>query len=100
MGTNYYAYKDTCPHCKRPMEKVHLGKCSYGYKLLFHKSEYIKNFNDFCDFINENEIYDEYNERVNPSDLLELIENIQKRSCHNIDCEVIDGYDFLSAEFC
>lgn len=35
MGTNYYAYRNTCPHCGRSDAPMHLGKSSAGWPFLF-----------------------------------------------------------------
>ena len=35
MGTNYYLHTDECPHCKRPRDRVHIGKSSAGWPFLF-----------------------------------------------------------------
>lgn len=35
MGTNYYAYVNTCEHCGRSDDKRHIGKSSHGWTFSF-----------------------------------------------------------------
>ena len=99
MGTNYYLKKDTCPHCLRPREIIHLGKSSAGWKFLFHKTKQVYDYESFCKFIKTGFIYDEYDNSLFDDDLINLIQSKQGEKEHP-DCENIGGYDFLDCDFC
>lgn len=99
MGTNYYLKMEPCPHCGRGDEEIHLGKSSCGWKFLFHKTNRIKNFKQFCKAIQSGTILDEYGQEHSVEYMLDLIKSKQGESDH-VDCECIDGYDFLSEDFC
>jgi hypothetical protein len=36
MGTNFYLHEDTCPHCGRDGERLHIGKSSAGWCFSLH----------------------------------------------------------------
>lgn len=36
MGTNYYLQEETCPHCGRGQDKLHIGKSSAGWCFSLH----------------------------------------------------------------
>ena len=100
MGTNFYLHTDFCPCCGQPRQKVHLGKRSSGLRFLFHKiPNRIFNYKSFCSYIKEGVIYDEYNQEWEAEDLINNIQSLQKDKEHP-DAEHIDGYDFLSCDFC
>ena len=98
MGTNYYLKTDFCPCCGQPRKKIHLGKSSYGYKFLFHKSKKICNFESFCELLKTGIIENEYGEEIDKDFLLDLIESKQTDKKHE-DANHIQGYDFLEADF-
>lgn len=99
MGTNYYLHTDFCPCCGKPREEVHLGKTSYGWKFLFHKTKQVYDYKSFCNFIKQGIIYDEYGDKHSSLDMLDLVDSFQNDKEHP-DCEHIDGYDFLASDFC
>ena len=99
MGTNYYLNTDYCPCCGKPRKKVHLGKSSHGWKFLFHKSKNIRDFKSFCEYIKNGNIEDEYGEEVDKEYLLDLIDAKQEDKDHD-NAENIDGYNFISVDFC
>lgn len=102
MGTNYYVKRnipaDLTSYCKTfnnnwdnlitdieriQNEEIHLGKSSAGWRFLFHETEFYRNFPEFKEFINsigvskrfkDYHIEDEYGDRVNSKELLDLIE--------------------------
>ena len=103
MGTNYYAIKKK-PRIVKIYDEIHLGKSSIGWKFVFQEQEQYHNFEEFKDFIlNNNEwiIKDEYGEEVSPKELLKLIEEKQKEN--NPDDftwdKNVDGYRFTDKDF-
>ena len=103
MGTNYYAIKKK-PRIVKIYDEIHLGKSSVGWKFVFQEQEQYHNFEEFKDFIlNNNEwiIKDEYGKEISPNDLLKLIEEKQKEN--NPDDFTWDknvgGYRFTDRDF-
>ena len=103
MGTNYYAVKKK-PRIVKIYDEIHLGKSSIGWKFVFQEQEQYHNFEEFKDFIlNNNEwiIKDEYGKEISPNDLLELIETKQKEN--NPDdftwAKNVGGYRFSDKDF-
>lgn len=103
MGTNYYAVKKK-PRIVKIYDEIHLGKSSVGWKFVFQEQEQYHNFEEFKDFIlNNNEwiIKNEYGEEVSPNELLELIKTKQKEN--NPDdftwAKNVDGYRFSDKDF-
>ena len=103
MGTNYYAIKKK-PRIVKIYDEIHLGKSSVGWKFVFQEQEQYHNFEEFKDFIlNNNEwiIKDEYGKEISPNDLLKLIEEKQKEN--NPDDftwdKNVDGYRFTDKDF-
>lgn len=79
MGTNYYLYKDVCPTCSHPKEKLHIGKSSGGWVFLIqiYPERELNNLNAWKKLINEPNqvIKDEYGIVVTPEELFGCIEN-------------------------
>lgn len=103
MGTNYYAVKKK-PRIVKIYDEIHLGKSSVGWKFVFQEQEQYHNFEEFKDFIlNNNEwiIKNEYGEEVSPNELLELIKTKQKEN--NPDdftwAKNVGGYRFSDKDF-
>ena len=103
MGTNYYAIKKK-PRIVKIYDEIHLGKSSVGWKFVFQEQEQYHNFEEFKDFIlNNNEwiIKDEYGKEISPNNLLKLIEEKQKEN--NPDDFTWDknvgGYRFTDRDF-
>ena len=69
MGTNYYWHKDGA--------KLHIGKSSGGWAFALHVYPEldINSLDDWKDFIHSGEIYDEYNDYVTPTEMLDIIIN-------------------------
>jgi hypothetical protein len=113
MGTNYYCYDETevCSACNRGAELIHLGKASFGWKFLFqyNDAKYYSDFEEFCDYIQDKEIVDEYMRPVAVSELLNYIEEKQDQESHSDTYSHHqylsafyywrDGYEFLDSEF-
>ena len=124
MGTNYYLrFSDKVfensnnfflrkkDDIKRKME-LHIGKCSAGWRFLFHQEEIENNVIDtygkWKDLINqeEYEVWDEYDILVNKEELFDMIDKKQVDTLseghstsyygHFISK---DGYDFCRGEF-
>lgn len=103
MGTNYYTLTDPCKHCSRGEEEIHLGKSSGGWKFLFRlNQDYYKNVKELKKFLKGKLIKDEYGEVVSHKEFWELVEFKQKHHKDHNDghCIMIDGYRFLSSDFC
>jgi len=110
MGTNYDIEIAKCKHCGRT-NKYHLGKKSFGYRFLIHKTDMYNDIKEFKKFISENgDIYDEYNKKILKQDFIEMVETYQTNKSKNYIYDiyiklaynkliVIDGYDFLEGEF-
>lgn len=103
MGTNYYAVKKK-PRMVKIYDEIHLGKSSAGWKFVFQEQEQYHNFEEFKDFIlNNNEwiIKDEYGKEISPKELLKLIEEKQKEN--NPDDftwnKNVGGYRFTDRDF-
>lgn len=96
MGTNYYLETDFCPCCGKPKSKIHLGKSSAGWKFLFRKTDCVKSYDDFLEFIKKGVIVDEYNVPIPEFEMIDLIQTKQKEKSHGFD----DEYDFLDGDFC
>lgn len=64
MGTNYYACVDVCECCKRPAEKIHIGKKSAGWRFTFHAADDNDSWEDWKKFLQRKdvEIRNEYGE--------------------------------------
>lgn len=99
MGTNYYLHTDFCPCCGKPRKTIHLGKSSFGWKFLFHKTKEIYDYDSFYKSIKNGVVYDEYGEIWTTDNLIDLI--VAKQGDKTTQgCERIDGFDFLAADFC
>ncbi len=46
MGTNYYLHINTCPHCNKPDDIIHIGKKSFGWAFTIRGHENINWFKD------------------------------------------------------
>jgi hypothetical protein len=113
MGTNYYLHFNKCSKCGR-YDKIHIGKCSAGWKFLFHYIERLaENVEQWRSFIKTGIIYDEAGNRVSESKFWKMVAQCQKLRSVALakPCEykyellqwrfmLIDGYDFSKGEFC
>ena len=77
MGTNYYAYFDVCPCCKRSEDIWHIGKSSCGWCFTLHVDKYagINDLEDVRKLIEKENcvIKNEYNEVLSPEKMIEII---------------------------
>lgn len=110
MSTNYYLVKN------RPSVDcgLHIGQSSAGWRFLFHKPSIwdvgrpLNTFEQWRDYLKEvtdagtHVIINEYDEIVSYDELMELIENNQKRNHPDMFryCENVNGYRFYGGEFC
>lgn len=100
MGTNYYLHYNVCESCGRS-DSIHIGKCSAGWKFLFHWHHNIRNVNEYKDRMKQPGavIMDEYTEVISYDDFWKMVEEKQSEDPHE-EFSNIDGYDFVSADFC
>ena len=107
MGTSYYANINTCPTCKRPEDKIHLGKSSFGWKFSFQYNAglYYKNVQEMREWMKDKDIYDEYGEKTTHDEFWKMVKEKQpKGKSHAVECPserdfVIDGYSFSDIYF-
>lgn len=99
MGTNYYLHKNECPYCGRKKEIIHLGKNSYGWRFLFHKTKEIHDYESFCEFIKTGEIYDEYDRPISYEEMIKIVNHQQETGIWHKGAQDVGGYDFLEGDF-
>jgi hypothetical protein len=123
MGTNYYVAKKSCEHCNRWDEEYHIGKDSYGWAFIFqgYPAERLTSWKAWKEFLREQEIRDEYGEKVNyhwfvnhietaknpqymyPNERQNLQHNTEGRAKgwfdSKYDWDDADGYAFSTREF-
>lgn len=79
MGTNYYLKQNTCPHCGRGDEPLHIGKSSAGwcFSLRVHPEERLLNLGDWIQRWNQPhaKIENEYGDLIPPDEMLDRITN-------------------------
>ena len=75
MGTNYYLHKNTCEHCGRSDERLHIGKSSAGwcFSLRVHPWEHINDLPDWAEAWKGGTIMDEYKRVITPENMLSTI---------------------------
>lgn len=75
MGTNYYLETKCCPACKRPEERLHIGKSSAGWCFSLHVTDTVKSLDDWRVLLAKPDavIVDEYGETHSADDMLERI---------------------------
>lgn len=98
MGTNYYLRSNVCIHCGH-FKEIHLGKCSCGWRFLFHKCEEIKNISDVQFLVLRNKIYNEYGDYISTNEFWDIVKSHQNEQQNTEYCETIDGYDFYEGDF-
>jgi len=113
MGTNYYAYTDTCPHCGRGDERIHIGKQSGGWTFGWHgisgvmDGVELRSCADWYEFLARDgvSIADEYGHSVTLEEFREMVDAQRNaRRNHALEypdrCWVdADGCGFSSGEF-
>ena len=106
MGTNYYVKLDRCKHCGRSTE-VHLGKSSGGWEFSFQYNggEYYKNIEEMKEWLEDKQIYNEYDEKISNNDFWQLVESKIGGLKHTEECPDdensfrIGRYEFSDFEF-
>lgn len=108
MGTNYYLKSKPCETCYHCQSELHIGKSSMGWKFLFKLHHHPLNIYCYQDWLIhlkdiKKVIYNEYNEKIEFEQLLDLIEKKRNgKSQANLDSYFYqdeEGYDFCSNEF-
>jgi len=79
MGTNYYLRQNTCPHCGRGDEQIHIGKSSAGWCFSLQVFEPYEDWtlDRWIERFNEPgaKIYSEYEELTTVEDMIGTITN-------------------------
>ena len=77
MGTNYYWHGDTCEHCGRSGEPIHIGKSSGGWAFALHVNDEIQSLDAWKKKWAEphSKIMDEYGVIVTAKKMSEVIED-------------------------
>jgi len=72
MGTNYYLTEESCPHCGRSGERLHIGKSSAGWCFALHVTDDIKSLADWQALWSKPgaKIVDEYGDAFTPEAML------------------------------
>jgi hypothetical protein len=125
MGTNYYVATKHCESCNRYDEEYHIGKSSWGWAFSFqgYKPERLISWQAWKTFLKDKIIMDEYGDRHDYDDFVEMIEGVKspnftypdghKNLQHNTqgkidsrpwfnpeyDWDDPEGYAFCSREF-
>lgn len=75
MGTNYYLHQNTCDHCGRSDERLHIGKSSSGwcFSLCVHPWERINDLPEWVERWKTGIIKNEYGDIITPEAMLEII---------------------------
>lgn len=85
MGTNYYAEFNRCNVCKRPEQRIHIGKQSVGWRFAVevHK-EFYEDWAEFKAFIQREDICVRagYREDISAEELIKLIEARNDNDSH------------------
>ena len=112
MGTNYYyKSKEPCHHTNKEtsedfccdcfdtdLKMRHIGKSSMGWTFSFkaHPELGINSFQDYLEELSDKDIYNEYGEKIELSELYDLIkvkqENPENKN-HTICCRNDENYD-------
>jgi len=77
MGTNYYLETECCPACKRPRDRLHIGKSSGGWCFSLHvdRDEGITSLDDWQALWGQSgtRIVDENGVTITPAEMLRTI---------------------------
>lgn len=89
MGTNYYLYQNTCPHCGRGDEEYHIGLENAGWCFSVHvdPSKGINSLGELQQLMWKDgaSIRDEYGNRISVPEMLRIItERIQDNSSRDV----------------
>lgn len=104
MGTNYYWHKNRCDRCGRE-DVIHVGKDSFGWAFAFQGTETIRSRADWLrEFSEPGFLADEYGDRIEVTDFLQLAERKRKGKSHAAlypsgNWHDPEGYDFCGGEF-
>lgn len=108
MGTNYYLEQQLpCPHCKRPYNRLHIGKFSRGFAFSLHVIPEL-NINDLKDWKKlwkGKKIFNEYEDKISHKKILDMIiyNQIEGAKHHYVDgyhcIGVKDTYDLIIGDF-
>ena len=108
MGTNYYAVSKNTN-----TQPIHIGKSSYGWLFLFHKTDQFSNYEEVQEWLQKHtskknskyKIIDENGTELNFQEFLDIVneKQIDPFNLENPDnfkyCDNINGYRFSSEDF-
>jgi hypothetical protein len=93
MGTNYYLYRDVCPHCGRAEEEpLHIGKSSAGWCFSLHVTDEIPDLEAWQKEWEQGEIRNESGDRHTPAEMLRCV---TERSWATMTDETIRESEYL-----
>ena len=110
MGTNDYIKApkecDDCGETHTCKQAIHIGKSSWGWKFLFawNGGEFYKSLPQMKKWLEDKEIFDEYNRPVTNTEFWDLVESkkTEKNDHGNINDEhgvVVGGIYFMDGWF-
>jgi len=80
MGTNYFVTFEPCHACGEQPDDIHIGKCSAGWRFLFHYHPTLyQNMDDFRMWLMGKHIKDEYGNDHTEKDFWAMVEERQTR---------------------
>lgn len=114
MGTNYYTFSEKkckhedivdgeiCWNCfDTGYERIHIGKSSAGWQFSFRAYPDLKliSFDSWIDFLIDKKIYNEYNEEVKLTDLVDTIIHKQNENfkSHTDYCRALKQGDYYNS---
>lgn len=94
MGTNYYLETECCPSCKRPKDRLHIGKSSGGWCFSLHvdAGEGITSLADWQTLWSQPEarIVDECGVVITPAEMLRTITDRSWPNKRDVDTRYLD----------
>lgn len=106
MGTNFYIHNDTCKHCGRGDEGIHLGKSSAGWSFALQANgfQWYKNWEQMKKWLQGKQIKDEYGDPMSTEEFIEMVEKRKDTQDPETDWGshgpiIIEGYKFFDHSF-
>lgn len=108
MSTNYYVKQTTCDHCGHTPDNLHIGKNLKGWEFIFQATKKLRTFEDWCDFLENETIIDEYDQEVSFVEFIKILqESVWAKNYHNYSVDQgysntfndPAGWSFIESEF-